>query len=58
MQNAEITTVTKDYQFALDELMKGNNNGKDNPNIEETALHLAKLAQNERHKRPFWSRIL
>ena len=58
MQNAEITTVTKDYQFALDELMKDNPRGKDDPNIEATALHLTKLAQDERHKRPFWRRII
>ena len=51
MQNTdieEIAAVMRDYAFALEKL-GGNYNGNS-----DAALHLTKLAQEQRHRRRFW----
>ena len=55
MQNADITreisAVMRDFAFALDKLREAD------PNREQSAVDLTKLAQEQRHKRRFWGFI-
>lgn len=49
MQNLEISTVIRDYKYALDQLSEYD------PNRDSMAFNLTRLAQEQRHKRRFWS---
>ena len=51
MQNIdieEISAVMRDFAFALDKLRESD------PNREQSAVNLTRLAQEQRHRRRFW----